>query len=101
MRHGVLAVEAAGTSWRANMGFSIWQLLILLLIVVLVFGAKRLRTLGTDLGGAIKNFRAAVKEGDEESQAGEHAGEAKKLEKSEGSARVIEGEVASRDREKA
>ena len=41
---------------------SIWQLLILLLIVILVFGTKRLRSLGTDLGGAIKGFRKGMEE---------------------------------------
>ena len=45
------------------MGISIWQLLIILLIVLLLFGAKRLRTLGSDLGGAVKGFRSAM--GDE------------------------------------
>lgn len=45
---------------------SIWQLLILLLIVVLVFGTKKLRTLGSDLGTAIKEFRKGVKEEDQE-----------------------------------
>ena len=43
---------------------SIWQLLILLLIVVLVFGTKRLRSLGSDLGGAIKGFRKGMEEED-------------------------------------
>lgn len=43
---------------------SIWQLLILLLIVVLVFGTKRLRSLGTDLGGAIRGFRKGMEEED-------------------------------------
>ncbi len=41
-------------------GISIWQLLIILAIVVLLFGTKRLRTLGTDLGGAIKGFRKSL-----------------------------------------
>ncbi len=50
------------------MGISIWQLLIILVIVILLFGTKRLRSLGTDLGGAIKSFRSAVKEGEEEDQ---------------------------------
>jgi sec-independent protein translocase protein TatA len=63
------------------MGVSIWQLLIVLVIVVLVFGAKRLRTLGTDLGGAIKNFRSALREGDE--QAGSDEAEPKRLEKAD------------------
>ena len=44
---------------------SIWQLLILLLIVVLVFGTKRLRSLGTDLGGAIRGFRKGMEEDDD------------------------------------
>ncbi len=38
-------------------GISIWQLLIILAIVVMLFGTKRLRTLGSDLGAAIKGFR--------------------------------------------
>jgi len=42
------------------MGISIWQLLIILVIVPLLFGTKRLRNLGGDLGGAIKSFRKAM-----------------------------------------
>lgn len=41
-------------------GISIWQLLIILLIVMLIFGTKRLKGLGGDLGGAIKSFRKAM-----------------------------------------
>jgi sec-independent protein translocase protein TatA len=41
-------------------GISIWQLLIILVIVMLIFGTKRLRNLGGDLGGAIKGFRNAM-----------------------------------------
>lgn len=41
-------------------GISMWQLLIILLIVVLIFGTKRLRTIGGDLGGALKSFRKAM-----------------------------------------
>lgn len=47
-------------------GISIWQLLIILVIVLLLFGAKRLRTVGTDLGTAVKGFRGAMKEGEED-----------------------------------
>ncbi|HET7314802.1 twin-arginine translocase TatA/TatE family subunit [Salinisphaera sp.] len=47
-------------------GISIWQLLILLAIVLLVFGSKRLRNLGPDLGSALKGFRSAMKDGDEQ-----------------------------------
>lgn len=44
-------------------GISMWQLLILLLIVVLVFGTKRLRNMGSDLGAAVKGFRKGMEEG--------------------------------------
>ncbi len=43
-------------------GISIWQLLIILLIVMMIFGTKRLRSLGSDLGGAIKGFRKSVQD---------------------------------------
>lgn len=46
------------------MGISIWQLGIVLLIVILLFGTKRLRGIGSDLGGAIKSFRTAIKSSD-------------------------------------
>lgn len=41
-------------------GISLWQLLIILLIVVVVFGTKRLKGIGSDLGGAVKGFRKAM-----------------------------------------
>jgi sec-independent protein translocase protein TatA len=47
------------------MGISVTKLLIVLAIIIVIFGTKRLRTLGTDLGDAIKNFRSAIKEGEE------------------------------------
>jgi sec-independent protein translocase protein TatA len=46
--------------------FSIWHWLIVLLIVVLVFGTKKLRNLGSDLGGAVKGFKEGIKSADEE-----------------------------------
>ena len=51
-------------------GISVWQLLIILAIVVMLFGTKRLRTLGSDLGAAIKGFRSSVTsdDADEESE---------------------------------
>jgi sec-independent protein translocase protein TatA len=75
-------------------GISIWQLLIILLIVVLVFGAKKLRNLGGDLGSAIKNFKTAVKEGEGSEDEDKKEGEEKRAE-------VIEGEVAERKKQKA
>ena len=44
---------------------SIWQLLIVLVIVIAIFGTKRLRTLGSDLGSAVKGFRSAVNEAEQ------------------------------------
>ncbi len=46
------------------MGISVWQLLIILLIVVMLFGTKRLRGLGSDLGSAISGFRKSASEGE-------------------------------------
>lgn len=46
-------------------GISVWQLLIILVIVVLLFGTKKLRSLGGDLGSAIKNFKDSMQEGRE------------------------------------
>ena len=47
-------------------GISMWQLLVLLLIVVLVFGTKRLRNMGSDLGAAVKGFRKGMDDPDQE-----------------------------------
>jgi len=47
------------------MGISIWQLLIILVIVILLFGTKRLKNIGSDLGGALKGFKKAVNDGEE------------------------------------
>lgn len=44
------------------MGISVWQLLIILAIVLVLFGAKRLSSLGSDLGNAVKGFRSAVRD---------------------------------------
>jgi len=53
-------------------GIGIWQLLIILLIVVMLFGTKKLRNIGSDLGGALKGFKSAMK--DDESAAGAESG---------------------------
>ena len=41
-------------------GISVWQLLIILVIVVLIFGTKKLKNMGGDIGGAVKNFKSAM-----------------------------------------
>ena len=46
-------------------GISIWQLLIILAIVVMLFGTKRLRGLGSDLGSAIKGFKKSMQDDDQ------------------------------------
>lgn len=72
------------------MGISIWQLLIILAIVIVLFGTKRLRNIGNDLGGAIKSFRHAVKEG------GENKDE--QIEEKE-QGRIIDAEVSHKDKD--
>lgn len=47
-------------------GLSIWHWLIVLVVVVLIFGTKKLRNVGEDLGGAVKGFKKGMKEGDAE-----------------------------------
>ncbi|MGR9052482.1 MAG: twin-arginine translocase TatA/TatE family subunit [Gammaproteobacteria bacterium] len=57
------------------MGMSVTQLLIILVIVVVLFGTKRLRNIGSDLGGAIKSFRSAMKEGEDGKKLTEEEGD--------------------------
>ena len=58
-------------------GISIWQLLIILAIVVMLFGTKRLRNIGTDLGSAIKGFKKSV--ADDESEDPEETEQTKSI----------------------
>ncbi len=69
------------------MGISIWQLVIILVIVLLLFGAKRLRNVGGDLGSAIKGFKSAMKE---------EEGKPEDTVRIDKGADVIEGEVAAK-----
>ena len=57
-------------------GISIWQLLIILAIVIMLFGTKRLRTLGTDLGSAVKGFRKSMQDDGEAANAEDQPSEA-------------------------
>lgn len=70
--------------------FSIWHWLIVLLVVVLIFGTKKLRNLGQDLGGAVKGFKEGMK-GDEDPKA------AGKLEGA-GAGQTIDAEVKDKSR---
>jgi len=74
------------------MGFSgigIWQLLIVLVIVLLLFGTKRLKNIGSDLGGAIKGFKKSMNQAEKD--------ESEKMEKLDED--VIEGE-STREQDK-
>lgn len=81
------------------MGISIWQLLIVLAIILLLFGTKKLRNIGGDLGGAIKSFRSAVKEGEDNKP--EEEQDPAQIEEKDAEGRVIEGESeSSKEKEK-
>jgi sec-independent protein translocase protein TatA len=67
--------------------FSIWHWLIVLVIVLVIFGTKKLRNIGSDLGGAVKNFKEAVKE-EEKAPA-----PTQKIESHAQGGQTIEGEV--------
>jgi sec-independent protein translocase protein TatA len=71
--------------------FSIWHWLIVLLVVVLIFGTKKLRNLGTDLGGAVRGFKEGIKT--EEDKAAQAQGE---IPASTG--QTIDGEVKEKTR---
>lgn len=75
-------------------GISIWQLLIILLIVVLLFGTKKLRNIGTDLGGAIKTFKKSMKDDEEDQKQLENGVE-------ESDSNAVVGEKAEPEKDKA
>jgi sec-independent protein translocase protein TatA len=75
------------------MGISIWQLLIVLAIVLVLFGAKRLKNVGSDLGTAIKGFKQSMRDGEDE------AGSDKSIEDKDGG-NVIDAEVTRHDKDK-
>jgi sec-independent protein translocase protein TatA len=66
--------------------FSIWHWLIVLVIVMLVFGTKKLRNIGQDLGGAVKGFKEGMKEA-------EGSADAAAQQKLAGGGQTIEGEA--------
>ena len=70
--------------------FSIWHWLIVLIIVMLVFGTKKLRNIGADLGGAVRGFKEGIKEGTAEQPADATGGSQKVA------GNIIEGEVKDR-----
>jgi sec-independent protein translocase protein TatA len=73
-------------------GISIWQLLIILAIVLLLFGTKRLKNIGGDLGSAIKGFKKSMAEGEKAEEKPEQ------IEQNKGA--TVEGEVTSKEKNK-
>lgn len=81
------------------MGISIWQLLIVLVIVLLLFGTKKLRNLGSDLGGAVKGFKGAMGKEDTAKDDADEV-ETETLEQAQEST-VVDGEVSSKEHDRA
>jgi sec-independent protein translocase protein TatA len=81
-------------AFAGNFG-SPWQLLVLLVIVLLLFGGNRLRNLGGDIGGAIKGFKKAMSDGDQNKDTDK---EPEKL--NADSHKIIEGEAKKVETEK-
>ncbi len=75
--------------------FSIWHWLIVLLVVVLIFGTKKLRNMGADLGGAVKGFKEGMKSG------GETPGSVQQVGQTIDDGQTIEGEVKDKTHTKA
>lgn len=73
--------------------FSIWHWLIVLVIVMLIFGTKKLRNMGADLGGAVRGFKDGIREGGDKAAEGAGAGQV--------SGKTIEGEVKAKTETKA
>jgi sec-independent protein translocase protein TatA len=69
--------------------FSIWHWLIVLVIVLLIFGTKKLRNMGGDLGGAVKGFKDGMKGGEDTKSAGEIAAK---------SGTTIDGEIKDKQK---
>ena len=74
--------------------FSIWHWLIVLVIVMLIFGTKKLRNIGTDLGGAVRGFKDGMREG-----GGDKSAEATMSPQVTG--KTVEGEVKGKSEHKA
>lgn len=74
---------------------SVTQLIVILAIVLVLFGAKKLRNIGGDLGGAIKNFRQSVKDGEADEETKSNA--QNRVDHGE-PGRIIEAEVVNKDR---
>jgi len=82
------------------MGISIWQLLIILLIVIVLFGTKKLRNIGGDLGSAIKNFRESMRDGEKDEEKRSEAATQPQVSQDD-KGKIIEGQVTDKQTNKA
>ena len=80
-------------------GISIWQLLIVLAIIILLFGTKKLRGIGGDLGNAVKGFRGAMSDAENEEPAKKKE-DPTKIAKDSSESRVIDAEATANKEEK-
>ena len=78
------------------MGFSMGHLLVVLLIVVLLFGTKKLKDIGSDFGDAIKNFRRSMSEGEKETNPPPQTAAATTQVTQDNKGHIIEGQVTSK-----
>ena len=79
--------------------FSIWHWLIVLIIVLLIFGTKKLRNLGADLGGAVKGFKDGIKDATpEDNKAAENPPSPQPPQQQVGTGQTIEGEIREKTR---
>lgn len=76
-------------------GISPWSLLIILVIILLLFGTKRLRNMGSDLGGAFNSFKKSMKDDDETA---DKADKPEQVTHDESEGRVIDAEVTQKDK---
>lgn len=78
-------------------GIGIWQLLIILAIVLLLFGTKRLKNIGSDLGNAVKGFKGAMSDEEKEKEKEKEKGADKEMLEQADKDDVIEGEVTKEE----
>ena len=78
-------------------GISIWQLLIVLAIIILIFGTKKFKNIGSDLGGAVKGFKKAM---NDESQDKKEEVDPKQIKQNDADFAEAETEVKAKDTQK-
>ncbi len=78
--------------------FSLWHWLVVLVIVMLVFGTKKLRNIGADLGGAVSDFKKGMRDGGKEGEAAPAPQIAQSTQAAQPGGQTIEGEVSQKSK---